>query len=40
LRQTLEERRHQRVQRTRFRRNPEHYLRRLEEQFNQLTLPV
>jgi hypothetical protein len=38
LRQTLEERRQQRVQRTRFRRNPENFLRRLEDQIVQLTL--
>jgi hypothetical protein len=40
LRQTLEERRHRRVQRGRFRRNPERYLRGLEEQLIQLTLPA
>jgi hypothetical protein len=40
LRQTLEERRHRRVQRRRFRCNPECYLRRLEEQLIQLTLPA
>lgn len=39
LRQTLDERRNQRVQRSRFRRNPECYLRKLEEQLTQLTLP-
>lgn len=40
LRRTLEERRQRRVQRSRFRRNPECYLRRLEEQLIQRTLPA
>jgi len=40
LRQSLDERRQRRVQRGRFRRNPERYLRRLEEQLIQLTLPA
>jgi hypothetical protein len=39
LRRTLEQRRQQRVERFRFRRDPEQYLRRLETQFTQLSLP-
>ncbi len=39
LRQQLERRRCARVQRTRFRRNPEHYLAGLEQLADQLTLP-
>jgi hypothetical protein len=40
LRQALEERRQRRTQRRRFRRDPEGYLRRLEEQLSQLSLPA
>lgn len=40
LRESLDERRRQRVQRSRFRRDPECYLRRLEEQLIKLGLPA
>jgi hypothetical protein len=40
LRRALEERRHRRVQRYQFRRNPKAFLRELEEQLNQPGLPA
>jgi len=40
LRAALAERRHRRTDRRRFRRDPNGYLRRLEEQLNQLALPA
>jgi hypothetical protein len=40
LRTTLEERRHRRTQRGRFRRNPKAYLQRLEAELTQLALPA
>ena len=40
LRQKLERRRHGRILRARFRRDPQAYLRELEHQFRQLTLPA
>jgi hypothetical protein len=40
LRQTLEERRHHRTQRRRFRKNPRSYLAELETQLSQLRLPA
>jgi len=40
LRQTLDERRQTRVKRSRFRRDAQGYLRRLEEQLTQQTLPA
>jgi hypothetical protein len=40
LRATLADRRQRRIERRRFRRDPEGYLRHLEEQLNQLALPT